>query len=181
MNRFQDKYKQQVVPELTKQFGYTNPHQVPRIVKVVVSAGVGRAVSDSKHLETAGETLAQVTGQHPVTTIAKKSIASFKLREGHKVGTTVTLRGDRAQEFLDQLVSVVLPRIRDFRGISPTAFDAFGNYSLGVPDHTIFPQIPFEDAGTSHGLQVNIVTSAKTADEGRRLLELMGFPFRRNA
>jgi large subunit ribosomal protein L5 len=181
MNRLKEKYNTVVVPKLSEEFKYTNPHQVPRIVKVVVSAGVGRAVSDAKHLDAAAETLERVTGQHPVTTIARKSIASFKLREGNKVGTTVTLRGERAEEFLDLLVGVVLPRIRDFRGISDTAFDPFGNYSLGLPDQTIFPQIPFEDAGTSHGLQVNIVTSAKTAAEGKKLLELMGFPFRRNA
>jgi large subunit ribosomal protein L5 len=166
---------------MKSEFKYTNPHQVPRLVKVVVSAGVGRAVSDAKHLDAAAETLAKVTGQHPVTTIARKSIASFKLREGNKVGTTVTLRGERAEEFLDLLVGVVLPRIRDFRGISATAFDAFGNYSLGLPDQSIFPQIPFEEVGTTHGLQVNVVTTAKTAAEGKRLLELMGFPFRKDA
>jgi|SRR6185369_7432015 len=181
MNRFKEKYNTVAVPALKEEFKYTNSHQVPRLVKVVVSAGVGRAVSDAKHLDAAAETLAKVTGQHPVTTIARKSIASFKLREGNKVGTTVTLRGERAEEFLDLLVGVVLPRIRDFRGISATAFDPFGNYSLGLPDHSIFPQIPFEDAGVSHGLQVNIVTSAGTAAEGKKLLELMGFPFRRNA
>jgi large subunit ribosomal protein L5 len=180
MNRFKDKYLKEVVPALTKEFGYTNPHQVPRITKVVVSAGVGRAVSDTKHLDAAAETLATVTGQHPVTTIARKSIASFKLREGNKVGTTVTLRGERADNFLDLLVAVALPRVRDFRGISDTAFDAFGNYSLGLPDQSIFPQIPFEDVGTTHGLQVNIVTTAKTPEEGKRLLQLMGFPLRRN-
>ena len=180
MNRFKEKYIKDAVPALTKEFGYTNPHQVPRITKVVVSAGVGRAVSDSKHLEEAAETITRVTGQHPVTTVARKSIASFKLREGNKVGTTVTLRGQRADEFLDLLVAVVLPRVRDFRGISPTAFDPFGNYSLGLPDQSIFPQIPFEDVGTTHGMQVNIVTTAKSAAEGKRLLELMGFPFRRN-
>jgi large subunit ribosomal protein L5 len=181
MNRFREKYNKTVVPALKEEFKYTNPHQVPRIVKVVVSAGVGRAVSDAKHLDAVAETLAKVTGQHPVTTIARKSIASFKLREGNKVGTTVTLRGDRAEEFLDLLVGVVLPRIRDFRGISATAFDPFGNYSLGLPDQSIFPQIPFEEVGTTHGLQVNIVTSASTAAEGKRLLQLMGFPLRKDA
>jgi large subunit ribosomal protein L5 len=181
MNRFKEKYNKVAVPGLKKEFKYTNPHQVPRIAKVVVSAGVGRAVSDAKHLDAVAETLAKVTGQHPVTTIARKSIASFKLREGNKVGTTVTLRGDRAEEFLDLLVGVVLPRIRDFRGISATAFDPFGNYSLGLPDQSIFPQIPFEEVGTTHGLQVNIVTSASTAAEGKRLLQLMGFPLRKDA
>lgn len=180
MNRFKDKYIKTAVPALTKEFGYTNVHQVPKLEKIVVSAGVGRAVSDSKHLEAATETLGIVTGQHPVTTVARKSIASFKLREGNKVGTTVTLRGERAEEFLDLLTSVVLPRVRDFRGISATAFDPFGNYSLGIPDQSIFPQIPYDQTGTGHGLQVNIVTTAHSASEGKRLLELMGFPFRRN-
>lgn len=181
MNRFKDKYLKEVVPTLTKEFGYTNPHQVPRIIKVAVSAGVGRAVSDAKHLDTVAETLGKITGQHPVTTTARKSIAAFKVREGNKVGTTVTLRGARADEFLDLLVSAVLPRVRDFRGISDTAFDAHGNYSLGLPDQSIFPQLPFEEIGTTHGLQVNVVTTAKTPDEARRLLQLMGFPFRRTA
>lgn len=180
MNRFKEKYNKVAVPALTKEFKYTNPHQVPRITKVVVSAGVGRAVSDAKHLDAVADTLARVTGQHPVTTVARKSIASFKLREGNKVGTTVTLRGTRAEEFLDQLVSVVLPRVRDFRGINPGAFDPFGNYSLGLPDQSIFPQIPYEEVGATHGLQVNIVTTAGSPAEGKRLLELMGFPFRRN-
>ncbi|HEX3081960.1 MAG TPA: 50S ribosomal protein L5 [Candidatus Saccharimonadia bacterium] len=181
MNRFKDKYNTVAVPALKEEFKYTNVHQVPRLVKVVVSAGVGRAVSDTKHLDDAADTLAKITGQHPVTTVARKSIASFKVREGNKVGTTVTLRGLRAEEFLDQLTSIVLPRIRDFHGISDTAFDPHGNYSLGLPDHSIFPQIPFEEVGTTHGLQVNVVTSAKTPAEGKRFLELMGFPFRRNA
>ncbi len=181
MTRFKDTYLKVAVPALKEEFGYTNPHQIPRVSKVVVSAGVGRAVSDAKHLDAAAETLGRITGQHPVITIARKSIASFKLREGNKVGTTVTLRGARAEEFLDLLVAVVLPRIRDFRGISDTAFDPHGNYSLGLPDQSIFPQIPFEEVGATHGLQVNIVTTAKSAAEGKRLLELMGFPFRRNA
>lgn len=181
MNRFREKYQKEVVPALVKEFDLHNPHQVPKITKVVVSAGVGRAVSDSKHLEAAGDTIAKVTGQRPVTTVARKSIASFKLREGNKVGVTTTLRGDKADAFLDLLVAAVLPRIRDFRGISATAFDAFGNYSLGIADHSIFPQIPFEEAGTSHGLQVNIVTTAKSPEQSKRLLELMGFPFRRTA
>lgn len=181
MTRFKDKYIKEAVPALKEEFKYTNPHQIPRITKVVVSAGVGRAVSDTKHLDAAAETLATITGQKPVTTVARKSVASFKVREGNKVGLTVTLRGVRAEEFLDQLIAVVLPRIRDFRGISNTAFDPQGNYSLGLPDHTIFPQIAYEDAGAPHGLQVNIVTTAKTAAEGQKLLQLMGFPLKRTA
>ncbi len=181
MTRFKEKYIKQAVPALKAEFKYTNPHQVPRFTKVVVSAGVGRAVSDAKHLDAAAETLRVITGQQPITTIARKSVASFKLREGNKVGLTVTLRGERAEEFLDLLVAVVLPRIRDFRGISETAFDPQGNYSLGLPDHTIFPQIAYEEAGTPHGLQVNVVTTAQSAAEGKRLLQLMGFPLRRTA
>lgn len=180
MTRFRDQYVKEVVPELKKEFGYTNPHQVPRITKVVVNAGVGRATGDTKHLEQASTTLTTITGQKPVTTVAKKSIASFKLREGNKIGTRVTLRGERMEDFLDLLVAVVLPRIRDFRGISADAFDPQGNYSLGLTDQSIFPQIPYEDTSVTHGLQVNIVTTAKTPDEGRRLLQLMGFPLRRN-
>lgn len=181
MTRLQEKYTKDAVPALQEEFGYRNAHQVPKVVKVVVNAGTGRATGDARILEEAMKTLATVTGQQPVATVARKSIASFKLREGNKIGATVTLRGRRAQEFLDQLISVVLPRVRDFRGVSAEAFDPFGNYSLGLSDQTIFPQIRFEDNPIPHGLQINVVTTAKTAAEGRRLLELLGFPFRRNA
>lgn len=179
MTRFNDTYTKVAMPKLKAEFGYTNPHQIPRLSKVVISAGVGRATSDTKHLELVTQTLSTVTGQRPVTTIAKKSIAGFKLREGNKIGTTVTLRGAKAEDFLDLVVAVALPRIRDFRGISDTAFDASGNYSLGIPDQSIFPQIPFEDTNVTHGLQINIVTTAKTPAEAKRLLQLMGFPFTR--
>jgi large subunit ribosomal protein L5 len=148
---------------------------------VVINVGVGRATSDSKHLDTAIETLRKVSGQQPITTVAKKSIAGFKLRETNKIGASVTLRGERMYDFLDRLVAVTLPRIRDFRGISATAFDPQGNYSLGITEQSIFPEIPYEEAVNTHGLQVNIVTTAKTQAEGKKLLELMGFPFRRNA
>lgn len=181
MSRLHDKYNKEIVPALTKEFSYDNPHQVPRLTKVVINAGVGRATSDSKHLEFVIGTIRKVTGQQPVQTVANKSIAGFKLREGNKVGTMVTLRGERMYEFLDRLVSITLPRIRDFRGISPEAFDKDGNYSLGIVEQTIFPEIPYEEASTVHGMQVNIVTTAKSKDEGRKLLELMGFPFRRNS
>lgn len=180
MTRFKERYIKEAVPALTKDFGYSNPHQVPRITKVIVNSGVGRATSDSKHLEQVEQTLTTITGQKPVITVAKKSIAAFKLRDGNKIGTTVTLRHTRMEEFLDLLVSVTLPRIRDFRGISDTAFDSKGNYSLGLNDQSIFPQIPYEDTSVVHGLQVNIVTTAGSPEEGRRLLQLMGFPFRRN-
>jgi large subunit ribosomal protein L5 len=181
MSRLQDKYIKDVAPALVKEFGYTNTHQTPRLVKVVVNAGVGRATADSKHLAEVIETLRKVTGQKPVETVAKKSIAGFKLRETNKIGASVTLRGERMYDFLDRLVAIALPRIRDFRGISDTAFDPQGNYSLGITEQSIFPEIPYEEALNSHGLQVNIVTTAHTKEEGKKLLELMGFPFRRNA
>jgi large subunit ribosomal protein L5 len=180
MTRFKEKYIKEVVPAMRKEFGYTNPHQVPKITKVIVNSGVGRATADSKHLDQVEKTLTTITGQRPVTTVAKKSIASFKLRDGNKIGTMVTLRGEKMENFLDMVVSVALPRIRDFRGISDTAFDRDGNYSLGLNDQSIFPQIPYEDTSNVHGLQINIITTAKTPEESKQLLKLMGFPLRRN-
>lgn len=179
MNRLRTKYQKEVRAQLQKELGYTNVHQIPRIEKVVVNAGVGRAVADSKHLETVAHTITKVTGQAPVQTVAKNSIAGFKLRDGNKIGVMVTLRGERMYEFLDRLVSITIPRIRDFRGISDTAFDASGNYSIGVREQQIFPEITYEESANAHGLQINIVTSAKTPAESKRMLELMGFPFRR--
>jgi large subunit ribosomal protein L5 len=181
MNRLRDKYDKEIRAKLKEELKYANVHQIPRIEKVVINAGVGRAVADSKHLETVTNTITKVTGQAPVQTVAKNSIAGFKLREGNKIGVMVTLRGDRMYHFLDRLVSITLPRIRDFRGVSTGAFDAHGNYSIGLKEQQVFPEISFEEAGTPHGLQVNIVTSAKTKEESKRLLELMGFPFRRNS
>lgn len=180
MNRLHKKYQDEIRTTLQKDGGYTNVHQVPRIEKVVINAGVGRAVADSKHLETVSKTIRTVAGQAPVATAAKHSIAGFKLREENKIGVMVTLRGERMYSFLDRLVSIVLPRIRDFRGVSATAFDRQGNYSIGLDDHSVFPEISFEDAANRHGLQVNIITSAKTPEESKRLLELMGFPFQRS-
>jgi large subunit ribosomal protein L5 len=180
MNRLQERYNKEIAPKLKEEFGYTNVHQIPGLTKVVVNVGVGRATADSKHLDAAVQTLRKVTGQQPVTTVAGKSIAGFKLREGNKIGTMVTLRGERMYEFIDRLVAVTLPRIRDFRGISADAFDAAGNYSIGIHEHSIFAEIPYEDIGEVHGLQVNIVTTAQSKEEGKRLLELMGFPFRKN-
>ena len=179
MSRLRDKYTKEVRPALQKELGYGNVNQIPKIEKVVINAGVGRAVSDSKHLETVTSTLRKITGQQPVTTVAKTSIASFKLRDGNKIGVMVTLRGERMYEFLDRLVAVVLPRIRDFRGISDTAFDRQGNYSIGLKVQVVFQEISFEESINSHGLQVNIVTSAGTTEDSKKLLELMGFPFRR--
>lgn len=179
MNRLKQKYQQEIVPALKQEFSYSNQHQVPAVSKVVVSTGVGKAAADSKHLEAAVSTLRKVSGQQPVATIAKKSVAGFKLREGNKIGATVTLRGDRMYDFLDRLVAVALPRVRDFRGISNRAFDSKGNYSLGVTDPGIFPELTYDEASAGTGLQVNIVTTAKSDDEARRLLGLMGFPFRK--
>ncbi len=177
--RLYQKYLDEITPVLQKEFGYKSKMQIPKVVKVVLNTGFGRAASDSKAAEQVGKTLAQISGQNPVQTVAKKSIAGFKLREGQKIGAMVTLRGERMYEFLDRLIAVALPRIRDFRGLSPDAFDPQGNYSLGVSDQTIFPELPTEDVIVASGLQINIVTSAKTAAEGKRLLELMGFPIRR--
>lgn len=181
MNRLHKKYQDDVRPAMLKELGYTNLHQIPRIEKVVINSGVGRAVSDAKHLETVTSTITKVTGQSPVTTVAKNSIASFKLREGNKVGVMVTLRGERMYSFLDRLVSIALPRIRDFRGISEKACDSQGNYSIGINDQSVFPELSFEETANRHGLQVNIVTTAGNAKESKRLLELMGFPFGRNS
>ena len=180
MNRLQKKYQDEVRPQLQKELGLANVHQIPRIEKVVINVGVGRAVADSKHLEVATSTVTKVAGQAPVATVAKNSIAGFKLRDGNKIGTAVTLRGDRMYHFLDRLVSITLPRIRDFRGISPKAFDQQGNYSIGIKEQSVFPEISYEEAAASHGLQINIVTTAKTPDESLKLLTLMGFPFRRS-
>lgn len=180
MNRLRTKYQNEIMTALKDEFKYENVHQIPKVIKVVINAGVGRAAADSKHLEVVVKTLTQISGQAPVETVAKNSIAGFKLRDGNKIGAMVTLRGERMYDFLDRLVSVDLPRIRDFRGISDTAFDKAGNYSLGIKEQAIFPEISYEDASNSHSLQVNIITTATNAEEGKKLLQLMGFPFRRN-
>lgn len=180
-SRLQQKYQTEIMSALREEFSYANPHQVPQVLKVVINIGAGRATADSRVLETAVHTLSRVSGQTPVQTAAKQSIAGFKLREGNKIGAKVTLRGQRMYEFIDRLVSVVLPRVRDFRGLPARAFDPQGNYSIGLDDQTIFPELSFDEAATSHGLQINIVTSARTREEGRRLLELMGFPFQKEA
>lgn len=180
MNRLRTKYQNEIMTALKDEFKYDNVHQIPKVSKVVINAGVGRAAADDKHLEVVVKTLRQISGQAPVETVAKNSIAGFKLRDGNKIGAMVTLRGERMYDFLDRLVSVDLPRIRDFRGISDTAFDGAGNYSLGIKEQAIFPEISYEDASNSHSLQVNIITTASNAEEGKKLLQLMGFPFRRN-
>jgi large subunit ribosomal protein L5 len=177
MSRLRELYKNEVVPALTKQFGYKNVMAVPKLVKINVNMGLGEAIANAKILDVAAEELAAITGQRPVITKAKKSIAAFKLRQGMPIGAAVTLRGDRMFEFLDRLVSIGLPRVRDFRGVSPKAFDGRGNYTLGLRDQLIFPEIDFGKADKARGMNITIVTSARTDDEAYELLKQMGMPF----
>lgn len=181
MNRLADKYKQQVRSTLASELDIKNPNQLPKVVKVVVSAGIGRAVADSKHLDLPVATITKITGQKPVITKAKKSIATFKLREGNAIGTMVTLRGDRMYYFLDQLFNVVIPRFRDFRGLDYKSFDPDGNYNIGIREQTVFPQISYEEASSLHGLQVTIVTSCRDREIARVLLTHLGLPLKRRA
>jgi len=176
--RFIAKYKDVAIPALTKQFGYTNPNQVPRIQKVVINMGLGAAVTNPKIIDTAVEELRAITGQKPVVTRSKKAIASFKLRAGLPIGAMVTLRKNRMWEFLDRFMSIALPRMRDFRGVSRKAFDGKGNYTLGLKEQIIFPEIDYDRIDVIKGLNVSIVTSANTDEEGRALLQHMGMPFR---
>jgi large subunit ribosomal protein L5 len=177
--RLKERYQKDVVPALMKQFSYRNPMQVPRLVKVVLNMGMGEAITNAKALDHAVDELKRISGQQPVITRAKKSIATFKLREGVAIGTTVTLRRERMFEFLDRLISAALPRIRDFRGIPTRSFDGRGNYSLGIKEQVIFPEIEIDKVDTVHGLDVTIVTTAKTDEEGRALLGHLGMPFRK--
>jgi large subunit ribosomal protein L5 len=176
--RLADKYKQHVVPALTRQFNYKNPMQVPRIEKIVVNMGLGAAVANPKIIDTAVEELKALAGQKPVVTRSKKAIANFKLRAGIPIGAMVTLRSARMWEFLDRLVAVALPRTRDFKGISRKAFDGKGNYTLGLKEQIIFPEINYDKIDAIKGLNVSIVTTAKTDEEGRALLQQLGMPFR---
>lgn len=178
MARLMELYKKQAITKLMDKFGYKNTHQVPKVTKVVINAGVGRAIQNSKFMDETVEAIKQITGQAPVVTKAKKSIAGFKIREGMSVGVSVTLRGEKMYEFLDRLISIVLPRVRDFRGLKPTAFDGHGNYSLGIKEHGFFPEISFEDIDQQISLQVNITTTATNDEEGVALLTELGFPFR---
>jgi len=175
--RLKQKYRSEIVKNLTEQFGYANPMQVPGLVKVVVNTGVGEAARDSKVIDGAVADLVAITGQKPQVTKARKSIAQFKLREGMPIGAHVTLRGDRAWEFLDRLVSLALPRIRDFRGLSPKQFDGNGNYTFGVSEQSIFHEIDQDRIDRVRGFDITVVTTAKTDDEGRALLRQLGFPF----
>ncbi len=176
--RMNEKYKNEVVPALMKEFGYTNPMQVPKFVKVVVNVGLGEAIQNPKLLDGAVKELGDITGQKPIVRKARKSIAAFKLREGMAIGCCVTLRKDRMWEFFDRLVNVALPRIRDFKGISGKSFDGRGNYSLGIREQFIFPEIDYDKVEMVHGLDVSIVTTAKSDEEGKALLRHMGMPFR---
>jgi large subunit ribosomal protein L5 len=177
MSRLKELYKKEVVPGLMKHYGYKNVMQVPRLEKVVLNIGVGEAIQNAKALEAAEGDLVAISGQHPVTTRSKKSISAFKLREGMPVGLKVTLRRERMYQFLDKLVNIVLPRIREFRGVSPDALDGCGNYTLGIKEQSVFPEIDYDKLDKLRGLEVCIVTTAETDDEARSLLELMGMPF----
>ena len=177
MNRLKEKYVKEVVPSLTEKYSYKTPMLVPKIEKIVVNMGVGDATVNSKNLENAVRELEKITGLKAVETTAKKSIASFKIREGHKIGCKVTLRGERMYDFLDKLVNISLPRVRDFRGVSPTAFDGRGNYTLGVREQIIFPEIEYDKVNKLRGMDICIITTAKTNEEARELLDSLGMPF----
>lgn len=171
-------YRNQIVPALMKEFGYKNPMQVPKLERIVLNVGMGEAIQNVKLLEGAVAELGVITGQRPVVTKAKKAIAGFKLRQGMPIGAKVTLRSDRMYEFMDRLVGLALPRIRDFRGVSPKAFDGRGNYTLGLKEQLIFPEIKYDSVASIHGMDITIVTTAKTNDEGKALLRHLGMPFR---
>lgn len=179
MNRLQEKYKKEIVPSLVEKFNYTSVMQAPKVEKIVVNMGVGDAVSNAKNLEKAVEELTLITGQKPVITKAKKSIAGFRLREGMPIGAKVTLRGERMYEFLDKLVTVSLPRVRDFRGVSKKSFDGRGNYTLGVKEQLIFPEVDYDRVDKVRGMDIVIVTTANSDEESRELLTQLGMPFQK--
>ncbi len=180
MSELKEKYRKEVVPRLMELGGYKNIMQVPRLEKVALNIGLGEANQDAKALESAEKDLAAISGQHPVITRAKKSIAAFKLREGMTVGLRVTLRGERMYQFLEKLVNATLPRMREFRGVSPSSFDGRGNYTLGFKEQTLFPEIDYDKIDKARGLEISIITTAKTDEEGKHLLELLGMPFARD-
>lgn len=179
MAKLHEIYKDTVVPELFKQFGYTSVMQVPRIVKITLNMGVGEAVADKKVLEHAVADLSAIAGQKAVVTKARKSVAGFKIREGYPIGAKVTLRGERMWDFFERLVSIAIPRIRDFRGVNPKSFDGRGNYSMGVREQIIFPEIDYDKVDAVRGLDITITTTARTDDEGRALLAAFNFPFKK--
>jgi large subunit ribosomal protein L5 len=176
--RLKDRYQKEIAPAIAKEFGIQNPMAIPRVQKIVINMGMGEAIANAKILDTAADELRAVTGQKPVVTKAKKSIASFKLRQGMPIGVMVTLRGDRMYEFLDRLVSIALPRVRDFRGVSPKAFDGRGNYTIGVREQLIFPEIDFNKVDKLRGMNISIVTTARNDEQARALLRGLGMPFR---
>lgn len=179
MSQLQTYYEEEIVPKLKDKFNFGNIHEVPKIKKVVLNMGLGEAIQNIKILDSAVEELTTIAGQRPVVTRAKKSIAAFKLREGMPIGCMVTLRGKRMYDFLNKLINIALPRVRDFRGISPKAFDGAGNYSLGVKEQIIFPEIDYDKIDKIKGMNITIVTTARTNEHGRELLTLMGMPFRK--
>ena len=180
MSRLKEKYQKEVVPALTKEFGYKNVMAVPKIEKVVVNMGLGEATSNAKIVDTGADELARITGQKPVARRAKKSIAAFKVRKGMPIAAMVTLRGERMWEFLDRLMSIALPRVRDFKGVSPKGFDGRGNYTLGLRDQLLFLEIDYMKVDKARGMNVSMVTTARTDEEARKLLQLLGLPFRTN-
>jgi large subunit ribosomal protein L5 len=177
-NRLLERYRNEVVPAMMEEFEYRSPMQVPRMVKIVLNIGVGEALDNAKALDAAVEDLRKITGQQPVITKARKSIASFKLREGRAIGVKVDLRGERMWSLLDRLLNIALPRTRDFNGVSPDAFDGRGNYTLGLREQLLFPEIEYDKIDKVRGLEITIVTTSQTDEEGRRLLKLLGMPFR---
>jgi large subunit ribosomal protein L5 len=176
--RLKDRYHKEIAPAISKEFGIENPMAVPKLEKIVINMGMGEAIANSKVLDTAADELRAIAGQKPVITKAKKSIASFKLRQGMPIGAMVTLRGDRMYEFLDRLITVALPRVRDFRGVSPRAFDGRGNYTLGIREQLIFPEIDFNKVDKTRGMNISIVTTARNDEQARSLLKALGMPFR---
>jgi len=178
--RLKDYYRQEVLPGLVKEFGYQSPMQAPRLEKIVINIGMGEALQNPRAMEAATGDIATITGQKPVTRRAKRSIANFKIREGNPIGLTVTMRGDRMWEFYDRLVNAALPRIRDFHGVAGEAFDGRGNYSLGLAEQLIFPEIDYDKIDRIRGMQIVIVTTARNDEEGKRLLQLLGMPFSKN-
>ena len=179
MSLTKDTYAKTAVPALKEAFGYANSHEVPRLEKVTINIGTGRALNDKKLMETMVETLRRITGQEPLRRAARKSISNFAIREGQTVGLQATLRGPRMESFLDRLIHVTLPRVRDFRGLPAKSFDGNGNYTFGLPEHNVFPEIKVDEVENLHGIQITITTSAKTNEEGRTLLTSIGFPFER--
>lgn len=180
MARLKELYKSKIISELTKEFGYKNPMAVPQMEKIVVSAGIGKAIQDKKYMESAKNDFIMITGQKPVVCKAKKSVSNFKVREGMETGIKVTLRGIRMYEFMDRLISLAVPRVRDFRGLNQNSFDGRGNYSMGLSEQSVFPEINAAKIEYQQGMNITFVTTAKTDKEARKMLELFGMPFRRN-